>query len=202
MARKDDEFRVLPINNPIDERTDVSYPSICKLLWTNRDGKPDAGTGFLIDSTKVVTAGHCVDGMESIEVFFPDSGIKIQAEKFKAFGAKLTPKDLGIILMSKPCYIDKYITLRHSSSKDLKLQICGYPAGNSKCLGMLGPAKLRDDGFYYYTTDTTEGQSGGPALIENTLTAIGVHVGFGGTDGKNRAAPFSSEFIKDVKDFR
>jgi V8-like Glu-specific endopeptidase len=200
MARFDD--LILPEDKPgNDGRIVVSYPSICKLSLTrSNDGAIGEGTGFLIDSTTVITAGHNIidkdtgSAISSIKARFPDSGRTINAKKFKEFGPKETTRDMGVILLSEPHILQQYITLRFSTSERPNLEICGYEMNDDTCLGMSGLAELRGDGFYYYEMDTRQGQSGGPALLKGTLTAIGVHVGYGANSTRNRAAPLSSDF--------
>lgn len=192
---RNDDFLILPEDIPEnDGRTKVRHPSICKLRLTRSDGQLGEGTGFLIDSTTVITAGHCVIGMRSIKARFPESEISIDANKFKAFGSNETPRDMGVILLAEPHEVQQYINPRYSTVERPSLAICGYQLNDETCWGMSGPGEMRSDGFYYYEMDTREGQSGSPALLSGTLTAIGVHVGFGAGRTRNRAAPLSSDF--------
>ena len=193
--QRNDDFLILPEDIPEnDGRSEVKYPPICKLGLTRLDGQLGEGTGFLIDSTTVITAGHCVIGMLSIEVNFPEAGISIDANKFEEFGKIETPHDMGVIMLSKPHNVQQYIIPSYSTLEHPSLAICGYQLNDETCWGMSGSGELRSDGFYYYEMDTREGQSGGPALLNGTLTAIGVHVGFGAGRTRNRAAPLSSDF--------
>jgi len=190
-----------------DDRVDSAISAVCKLVYTKGGGEMN-GTGFLIDSDTVITAAHCILGvdLDSMLVYpsaTPSFKNPIRARFMKAYGsdpAALPSKDMGVIRLKASVALDQYISLRSLQlSGPTRVSVCGYEV-NSWQQKIASGIATSNDGCVLYSLDTESGQSGGPALLANSTTAVGVHIGFPPESSiENRAASIIDDFIRFVR---
>jgi len=190
-----------------DEREDSAISAVCKLVYT-KEGEEMNGTGFLISPDIVITAAHCILGvdLESMLIYpnaTPSFKNPIRARFTKAYGsdpAALPNKDMGMIRLQNSVSLDQYISLRSLQlPTSARISVCGYEV-NSWQQKIASGIATSSDGCLLYSLDTESGQSGGPALLANSTIAVGVHIGFPPESSiDNRAASIIDEFIRFVR---
>jgi V8-like Glu-specific endopeptidase len=156
-------------------------------------------SGSLIQNNVVVTAGHCVDGAEAIQV---TNGTNLDAQnKFvDASGWKTHPSyngtldgvDMGVIKLSAPIEAPEYYQPRALSDNDLKKtnpERVGYggrdDTNERNLVQEHSAVKINALYFQAYDENGVEGDSGGPVFTrdQNSLALIGVHSGRKYEDG-------------------
>jgi len=182
-----------------DDRKPANHAAICKLVYYGGEG-----TGFLCDRFTVITAAHCVLGVDvdSMEVHpgtNSEDSTPIKVKSMKAFtqDSKQQPsRDMAVIRLKSPVSLRQYIHLQAQPlSTSPEVSVCGYDLSGWKQQAGSSNATIKH-GCFLYQLDTKEGQSGAPVLL-NPSTAIGVHIGFE-SENHNRAAIITDEFIKFV----
>lgn len=185
-----------------DDRVDSAISAVCKLVYT-LEGEEMNGTGFLIDSDTVVTAAHCILGVNIESMFVypsatPNFKNPIKSRLMKAYGSDPAARpqtDMGFIRLQSSVTLDQYISLRSLPlPASTKVSVCGY-AVNSWQQQVASGIAVSNDGCFLYDLDTESGQSGGPVLLANSTSAIGVHIGFPPeSTNQNRAAGIIDDF--------
>ena len=198
------------------------YTAVCSLRIHSSSGKNYMGTGFLISSRVLLTAGHCVfihgdsGWAESIEVIpGRDSNEKpfgsVFANQFMSFDNWIENKDknfdMGVIILPEDCRLGEKVGwfgcktyLDEKEYKGRMFNISGYPGemGGKEQWKMSGEGESQ--GFLLkYDIDTTGGQSGSPVWIvnDNNLYVIGVHT-MGNSSLGNFATRISEDFMRDI----
>ncbi|KAK7192796.1 hypothetical protein DPSP01_011217 [Paraphaeosphaeria sporulosa] len=183
------------------------YRAICKLYlcYTNLKDQEFIGTGWLVNSTTVATAGHCLYDREDtggylqyIKVYFGFHGSSstkeatciyrhgvsaaIPAEYLKAQSYQ---HDVGFITLNQPVTDIEPVKYTSTPKKtSLKLGVVGFPGDRD--FGQYLYEHWEDvdidlasnDVLLSYKIDTTGGQSGSP-ILRSDLKAVGVHVAGG-----------------------
>ncbi|MBL7665639.1 MAG: trypsin-like peptidase domain-containing protein [Bacteriovoracaceae bacterium] len=162
------------------------------------ENQPSVGrcTGFLISSTKLVTAGHCAYSQEDCKDMFwvfdyqtnkNKTPISIQQKNIyqckQVLKIKMTKegKDFAVIELARPVTDRPYFKTASSFSsitKNTPVLTIGNPLGL--------PTKIADNGVITDTShsemlrtnlDTFQGASGSPVLNAKTLEVIGILIG-------------------------
>jgi V8-like Glu-specific endopeptidase len=202
----------------ITATTDIPWRWNCKLVIHAPNGSKYQGTGFLIGSCTVMTAGHCVHGgkggqwMSKIEVIPGMNGANrpygtyISSDLRSVNGwtkdGKVTHDYGAIILGSNQkvgCRIGYFGFAAYSDStlKDMLVNTAGYPADKpfgtqwfmSDKITKVEPRRL------HYMIDTYGGQSGSSVwrLTNGQRYAVGIHA-YGGCPNK------ATRIVKSVFD--
>lgn len=206
------------IDNP------VSYPlcQACGKLTINFPSKQVIGTGFLISPNCVLTAGHCLfdknygGGAKEIIFYYSSEG-RWEAVKGKSgfivSGWKEDTNDAcdyGMIVLSKPVNINKYMGLSFKSDeylKDLYVNITGFPTEKQNSHDMYTAwgiiKKIRDSFLIRHNVDSSEGQSGSPIwILEEKYSqpySIGIHTqGFRGNKKLNTGVKVDSIHFQNI----
>jgi glutamyl endopeptidase len=206
------------IDNP------VSYPlcQACGKLTINFPSKQVIGTGFLISPNCVLTAGHCLfdknygGGAKEIIFYYSSEG-RWEAVKGKSgfivSGWKEDTNDAcdyGMIVLSKPVNINKYMGLSFKSDeylKDLYVNITGFPTEKQNSHDMYTAwgiiKKIRDSFLIRHNVDSSEGQSGSPIwILEEKCSqpySVGIHTqGFRGNRKVNTGVKVDNIHFQNI----
>jgi len=199
-------FGVFP-NSPSFTK-DIQEP-VAKLVTKN-----GVGTAFLISPTTLLTARHVVDGMsvgEEVELFFEHSPSQMQVKAKIKYIAPTDKQiingqvdteyflsDLAVLEVEEINDIEPLILGESSSVANLdEVILIGYPGGDySITKGNINSQTY--DGVNLFKLDATSnpGNSGGPCILKDDNTVIGILVGGSSIDkqGENIALK-----IDDVK---
>lgn len=187
----------------------MPYKAICKLYIKAANGRNYIGTGWLVDSNKLYTAGHCVYShkaggwAKSVIVVPGQVGSSRPYGSYKAVRFATTKDwedrkskryDMGAIKLESNVSHNDY--LQPSLSDVDNVTVCGYP--QDRDIGIF-QYKMQDTvkkakGRFFYYIDTFGGQSGSP-LLKNSSVAIGIH-NYGGCE--NSGSDLFPEFIEYV----
>ena len=169
------------------------YPEAAILNMRTPTGATYACTASLIAPQVVLTAGHCVDGMASFDVFVGTSAQKsTSAETFdwNERGATLVNPnhhDIGLVYLSTPVQLAAYPTLASAalangaSAVNVGRIHNGLTSSTWKATVTLGPGASVGYPFDYSSKGVIEqGDSGGPVFQLGTHTIVAVNSGAGG----------------------
>ena len=169
----------------------TGYPEAALLDMVAANGAGYACSATLIAPKVVLTAGHCVDGMTSFNVYVGTTmrpGIGGETYDWHENGAtNVNPShhDVGVVYLQDAITLTSYPTLASSAVADGtgvlnvgrilndKLTYSLYQAGtNIKSAAAIGFQ------YDYYSPDIIEhGDSGGPVFISGTHTIVAVNSG-------------------------
>jgi V8-like Glu-specific endopeptidase len=199
-----------------------NYPfsNICLLEDASRPWFPWC-TGNLITPRVVLTASHCLTGVDRIRVT-PGADSSASARRQRPFGSQIVPserfrrhatRDYGIIILPRSFrHASRFMLLQPRSARNTltKLSIAGYPRdkahgtmwGHSQRISSVTPTQLT------YTLDTHIGHSGSPVWLlggGGTRIQLAVHT-HGGTLGPrgtvvagNRGERVNCEMIRTIQ---
>jgi S1-C subfamily serine protease len=180
-------FGVIP-NNP-SFSSDIQEP-VARVVT-----KSGTGTAFLINSTTLLTARHVVDGMtvgDEVELFFEHSQNQLQV---KAKIKYITPTDkqivegqvepeyfltdMAVLEVSEISDIEPLVLGESSTVENLdEVILIGYPNGDySITKGNINSQKYHDADLFKLDATSNPGNSGGPCILKNDNTVIGILVG-------------------------
>ena len=171
--------------------------AVARISYSNDMLSEVVGTGFLIAPDKILTARHVVANKEigeSIDVSFEQapSRMVVQATvQWKApteyplgedgtapFEYFLT--DVALLQLDEP--ITDIAPMSLGVSEDVEtldeIILIGYPGGDySITSGEINSLNYQDQDLFKLDATTNSGNSGGPCLMENNQTVIGIIVG-------------------------
>ncbi len=180
-------FGVVP-NNP-SFASDIQEP-VAKVVT-----KSGTGTAFLISPTILLTARHVVDGMavgEEVELSFEHAQNKSQV---KAKIKYITPTDKQVVngQVEADYFLTDMAVLEVSGISDIsplvlgessvvqnldEVVLIGYPNGDySITKGNINSQKYHDADLFKLDATSNPGNSGGPCILKNDNTVIGILVG-------------------------
>lgn len=187
-----------------DERVPVAslrprpWPAICKLDIVSRS-RYLSGTGWLAGPQTVITAGHCIRGIQlggtaiSIQVSAGRSGsssrFETTATRFTALPQWLDNQDsdfdFGAVFLDEPLgnqsgYL-QFAALDDASLGAVRLAMAGYPTdldnGESQWFAENAVCHVTDHRIFY-DLDTSHGESGAPVWIPDSTgrqVVVGIH---------------------------
>jgi len=180
-------FGVIP-NKP-SFNSDIQEP-VAKVV-----AKSGMGTAFLISPTTLLTARHVVDGMavgDQVELFFEHSPNKLQVKAKIKF---IAPTNRQIVnnLVDTEYFLSDMAVLEVSEITDIvplalgessvvenldEVILIGYPNGDySITKGNINSKKYHDADLFKLDAASNPGNSGGPCILKNDYTVIGILVG-------------------------
>jgi len=157
--------------------------------------KDGIGTAFLISPTTLLTARHVVDGMtvgDKVDLFFEHSQNQLQVtakikyiaptDKQMINGQVETEyflSDLAVLEVSEITDIEPLILGESSAVENLdEVILIGYPNGDySITKGNINSQKYHDANLFKLDATSNPGNSGGPCILKNDNTVIGILVG-------------------------
>jgi len=169
--------------------SDIQEP-VAKVITKN-----GIGTAFLISPTTLLTARHVVDGMsvgDEVELSFEHSPSQMQV---KAKIKYITPTDKQIIegQVETAYFMTDMAVLEVSGINDIEplvlgessvvenldeVILIGYPNGDySITKGNINSQKYHDADLFKLDATSNPGNSGGPCILKNDNTVIGILVG-------------------------
>lgn len=215
---KDDRKRIA-------NTTKYPWRAICSLRITAKDGTNWIGTGFLIGSRTVITAGHCVymrkhgGWAKTIEV------IPGRDASNKPYGScnsshfhsvkgwtksRKRSHDYGAIILPKSCKYGNqvgyfgYGNYNSFSLLGLKVNLSGYPGDkpsgtqwwHARRIKLVTPRTL------IYNIDTAGGQSGSPVwrIKNGKRYVVGIHTN--GSSLGNSATRITKAVFKNLKNWK
>jgi V8-like Glu-specific endopeptidase len=177
-----------------DNRVEYSDSAIVDLV-INYSGSPysHAGTGYIVDSNRIVTAGHCA--------YDSTYGWATSITVYTAYGDSYSVSKAHVPSdwISTAHRYDDYALLEINTNVDLSVAYGAVPlAVATQDFPVLGPVSVAgyaggilkidtgyrfsrlatDEYIFYYQLDTIGGNSGGPILFESDgedSVAIGIH---------------------------
>ncbi|MDI3282204.1 glycoside hydrolase family 19 protein [Polyangium sp. 15x6] len=182
--------------------TDVEpFRAICALRLTGTNGAPTIGTGWLIDSRTVITAGHCVYDCQKMGGWAVSAEVipaldasrrpfgSVRATRFRTVSAWLMRRfreyDYGAILLDEPVQLEEGFfvpeALSDAALTGILANIAGYPENRENATRIFFHAReLRDTSarLVQYDIDTYGGQSGAPVWVtrpDGRRTVVGIH---------------------------
>jgi S1-C subfamily serine protease len=180
-------FGAIP-NNP-SFASDIQEP-VAKVVT-----KSGTGTAFLINSTTLLTARHVVDGMavgDEVELFFEHSANQLQVKAKIRYIAPTDKQivqgqveteyfltDMAVLEVSEISDIEPLVLGESSTVKNLdEVILIGYPNGDySITKGNINSQRYHDVDLFKLDATSNPGNSGGPCILKNDNTVIGILVG-------------------------
>ena len=169
------------------------YPEAAILNMRTARGATYACTASIIAPKVVLTAGHCVDGMASFDVFVGNSTqTSTSAETFdwnERGATQVNPNhhDIGLVYLSTPVKLAAYPTLASAalangaSAVNVGRIHNGITSSTWKATVTLGPGAAVGYPFDYASKGVIEqGDSGGPVFQLGTHNIVAVNSGAGG----------------------
>lgn len=182
------------------------------------------GSGILVNSRHVLTAGHCIftkeDGLPEKIIFYPGRNGSNFKWVSKATTLLLHPNwhkneeegsDLGMLILEKDIGLETgWAALKKfedNELRDLNVHVTGYPSDKTTLEGfpymytMEGPIKTTKLHKFYYHIDTHGGQSGSGVWLdskESIIDCCGIHV-TGSQEEGNGAVRITEEKLKKIK---
>lgn len=158
-------------------------------------------SGFFLNKTTVITAGHCIysnkdGGLATRITVYNSTGEAYDASDFEYYpewdgGSNTNSKDYGVIKISsdETAFFKTDFT---SDARNETLHCTGYPDNNTIMYTASGKAKTNGSKQFKHAIDTTPGQSGSPVYYKtnNGSYVVGIHTG-GITDEYNVAVRFN-----------
>jgi S1-C subfamily serine protease len=183
-------FGAIPYNNP-SFTNDIQEP-VAKVITQS-----GTGTAFLISPTLLLTARHVIDGMatgDEVELFFEHSQ---NQQQVKAKIRYITPTNKQIVIVNDQVDTEYFLTdmavLEVSEINDIEplilgessvvenldeVILIGYPNGDySITKGNINSQKYHNVDLFKLDATSNPGNSGGPCILKNDNTVIGILVG-------------------------
>lgn len=171
----------------------TAYPEAAVLNMKTPTGVGYACSATLIAPKVVLTAGHCVDGMASWDVYVGTvarPAASAETYDWKENGATtVNPShhDIGLVYLSAPITLASYPTLNATTRADgTKVLDVGRVLNGTVTSSMyqaaatISAATAVGYPYDYYSPDVIEhGDSGGPVFLSGTHTVIAVNSGAG-----------------------
>lgn len=201
------QYKVIPSKSVFS--SDVQQP-VAKVVTE----KGEVGTAFLISPTILLTARHVVENCnigDEVTVFFEQSKNKYQTKaKIKFFSPSTQKVINGTVPMNY--FLDDVAVLEISPINDInplilgesdgvnnldEVILIGYPNGDySITKGNINSDKFQGFNLFKLDASSNPGNSGGPCILKDDDTVIGILVGGSGPQyqGENVALK-----INDVK---
>ncbi|MCD0459975.1 trypsin-like serine peptidase [Roseiconus lacunae] len=200
LANLTEELSVERIFGPDDrkqvhETTRHPFSCLCALDILAPNNQKFVGTGWLIDSQTVVTAGHCVymkklgGWAKAIDVYPGRNGSRVYHRaaakrliSVRGWTEKRSPpSDYAAIKLTEP--LDEAGTMGFGVMKEDKLRkfrfhVVGYPGDKPRTMwGHVRKLKDVTEDQLIYETDTFGGNSGGPvfAVDGGKVWSVGIH---------------------------
>ncbi len=224
----DSHLKEMVIYDPHDDRVVVPntmippFRSICRLETLMTNGSVGFGTGWFAAANIVVTAGHClygIDGTVPAEIHVTP-GLSGSSAPYRSQISRLirVPRqwyedhddryDYGIIILPDKQMGNQtgwfgFASTKDSHLPDLCINSLGYPEDHGHVLQVSCPGRVRDFdmNFLRHDVDTVRGQSGSPIFHKHTSgarTVIGIHTD---ADGNlNAAVRITSSIFKQIRD--
>jgi S1-C subfamily serine protease len=157
--------------------------------------KGGAGTAFLINPTTLLTARHCVDGMtvgDEVELFFEHSQNQLQTKAKIRYIAPTDKQivqgqveteyfltDMAVLEVSEISDIEPLVLGESSTVENLdEVILIGYPNGDySITKGNINSQRYQNVDLFKLDATSNPGNSGGPCILKNDNTVIGILVG-------------------------
>lgn len=188
---------------------DIQAP-VAKLVTNNGS----VGTAFLVSPTLLLTARHVVENQkvgEEVQLFFEQSDTKYQTKGKIKFIAPSSVKAIGggapmeyftsDVAVLEVASIDNIEPLMAGESDGVnnldEVILIGYPNGDySITKGNINSDKFQGFDMFKLDASSNPGNSGGPCILKDDNTVIGILVGGSGPEyqGENVALK-----MKDVK---
>jgi S1-C subfamily serine protease len=180
-------FGVFP-NSP-SFASDIQEP-VAKVV-----SKSGVGTAFLISPTTLLTARHVVDGMavgDEVDLFFEHSPnqttVKAKIKYIAPTGKQIVDgqaepeyflTDMAVLTVSEIEDIEPLVLGESSTVENLdEVILIGYPNGDySITKGNINSQKYHDANLFKLDAASNPGNSGGPCILKNDNTVIGILVG-------------------------
>lgn len=203
-------FGVIP-NNP-SFASDIQEP-VAKVVT-----KSGTGTAFLISPTILLTARHVVEGMavgNEVELIFEHSQNQLQV---KAKIKYITPTNKPIVngLVETEYFLTDMAVLEVSEIKDIvplilgessvvgnldEVILIGYPNGDySITKGNINSQKYHDVNLFKLDATSNPGNSGGPCILKNDNTVIGILVGGSTVAKQGENIALKIDDVKNIMD--
>lgn len=177
-------------------RRDGGFSRLCEGEKFENSPTLGYGTGFLISSQYIMTAGHIteLDLASNLFITFDHVGEKGAANEFEVYrfeeivllGRRITETerfDYAIVKLDRPVKYRTPLTLKGlpANTYDTRLAEVGHPNGLPKIFTG-GGSILRKNGksIFYTNLDAMSGNSGSPVFDTSDWSVIGIHV-----DGPN-----------------
>lgn len=157
--------------------------------------KSGTGTAFLISPTTLLTARHVLEGLavgDEVELFFEHAQNQQQSKaKIRYIAPTDKPMvngkvdteyfltDMAVLEVSEINDIDPLILGESSAVENLdEVILIGYPNGDySITKGNINSQKYQDADLFKLDATSNPGNSGGPCILKNDNTVIGILVG-------------------------
>jgi hypothetical protein len=157
------------------------------------------GSGFFIDSNKVVTNYHVIAGMNNVEIMLNNSD-----KRFPVIGYLSVDKMNDLVLLQVDYNNNSWISIESTPPQPGEnIFAIGSPVGLSKTIteGIVSSIRnFKDKKLLQITTPISHGSSGSPILNENSKL-VGVAVG-GIEEGNNIGFCIPSTLVISLIDFR
>ena len=201
----------------------VPYRSICLVRTKMSNGQTAFGTGFMVRSDALVTAGHCIfpksGGVKPKEIWvtpavtggssqYPTVVSKRVRVPDKWRNNKDDRYDYAVILLPDGSLGAQtgwfgLVVPKDSHLPNLQVMSAGYPSDKGSTTMYSCPGRVHDSGQHYlqHSVDTIRGQSGSPLFqthITGDRTVVGIHIDNAG-DG-NRALRITAPIFHDIMD--
>ena len=170
--------------------TPTSDEILSRAVWVLETGSAQ-GTAFFLRNVGLVTAAHCVDGFEEVEIFHPSK----HANKFKAT-VRMRHKERDLAILASKIPVTEYFELdaiRHDIQTSDSTTAAGYPKwwfGDALNIrpGFVTSLTVRSTVQLIEVTQTlTQGMSGGPLLDATGAVAGIIHKGGPDNEGRDFA---------------
>lgn len=160
------------------------FPEIALVEITRSNGVQAKCTGFAIARNTVVTARHCLEPYRSSTVFFPFNGFRTSVASRLLLDTDL--HDVAALLLSSQVDLPVYATIPSTQVLPTQpLRAIGRVKNGAVSdtgtfhSGILTATRLPEFNYNLRTARSVEhGDSGGPLIIDNSHTVVGVSSGF------------------------
>lgn len=171
----------------------AAYPEAALLNMTTATGTRYTCSATVIAPTVVLTAGHCIDGMATWEIYAGANyrrSTKAETFDWAENGAEnVNPShhDIGLVYLSEPITLATYPVLAQAKQADGTAALSVGRVLDGTVTNKLydAPITLKDATIYGYPFDYASpvviqhGDSGGPVFLAGTHTLVAVNSGAG-----------------------
>lgn len=136
-------------------------------------------TAFLVAPDKVATAAHVVDdvgGVDDFTVAFGFEGTDASVAEGDVYAAKAVAKgegDFAIVTLARSVDARTPLSLRRDGEVAVgqAIVVVGHPLGLSMKAAP-GTVRVKQDGQVFFDTDTNQGNSGSPVLVNDVVEGL------------------------------